>query len=189
MSSELGDKPMSRVLNIDIGGQSHQVNCTTNNGEETCVVDGAGAGRICQVILIAVVVLIAVLVIRCLLSGGSGGSFNLGGGGLVRTVESDADYQNLLALNKPLFVKFHAPWCGHCKQAAPAFEEAARMAQSNSDVVFVRVNGDAAPEVAQAHGVQGFPTFKLVSPGGAAKDVNMPDRSARSMHTAATSKK
>ena len=185
---ELGDKTLSRVLNIDIGGQSHQVNCTTNNGEETCVVDGAGAGRICQVILIAVVVLIAVLVIRCLLSRGSGGSFDLGGAP-VRTVESLADYQNLLAQNKPMFIQFYAPWCGHCKQAAPAFEEAARMAQSNSEVVFVKVNGDAAPEVAQAHGVEGFPTFKLVSRGGVAKDVSMPDRSARSMHTAATSEK
>ena len=172
-----------RRLTVDISGQPHEVNCTTQNGRETCFVDDGGASQICQVILIAVSALIAVLLIRCIMSK-SNNSFHRSGG-QVRTVESATDYQNLLAENKPMFLKFYAPWCGHCQQAAPAFEEAAQMAQSSSAVVFVRVNGDAAPKVAEAYGVEGYPTFRFLSPGGTPQDVDMPDRSAKSMHTAA----
>lgn len=183
---DLGEQQMGRNLTVNIGGQSREVNCTTQNGQETCVVDDQGSmNRVCRFLIMAVVLIVAVLVIRCLLS--KGDVFSMGG--QVRTIESAADYQNLLSQNKPLFVKFYAPWCGHCQQAAPAFAEAARMAQSSSDVVFVKVNGDAAPEIAQAYGVQGFPTFKLVAPGGTAKDVAMSDRSAQSMYAAAVGQK
>ena len=49
-------------------------------------------------------------------------SFN----GKVTTVTSDGHFQEILAGTAPVLVMEHAPWCSHCKTAAPAFHEAAQ---------------------------------------------------------------
>lgn len=60
-------------------------------------------------------------------------------------------------------VEFYAPWCGHCKNLAPAYAEAA--ADLDGEVKFVAVDADAERSLGQRFGVQGFPTLKFFPPG------------------------
>ena len=56
-------------------------------------------------------------------------------------------------------VEFYAPWCGHCKQLAPKFEEAAETA---SEVFFGKVNCDLNPDVCHHYNVEGYPSIQFI---------------------------
>jgi protein disulfide-isomerase-like protein len=64
--------------------------------------------------------------------------------------------------SKHVFVKFFAPWCGHCVRMAPAWEELAS-SNTNSDVVIAELDAAAHGDVASRQGVRGFPTIKFFS--------------------------
>jgi len=62
-------------------------------------------------------------------------------------------------------VKFFAPWCGHCKKMASAWEEYAKAAEGIYHVA--EVDCTVEKDIAQAQGVRGFPTLKLFINGEA----------------------
>jgi len=65
-----------------------------------------------------------------------------------------------------IVVKFYAPWCGHCKAMAPAYEEAARRLLShNPPIPLAKVDATQEPGITQEHGVRGFPTLKIFRKG------------------------
>jgi protein disulfide-isomerase-like protein len=57
------------------------------------------------------------------------------------------------------FIKFYAPWCGHCKSSAPAFSKAAK--KLDGVAKFGVVNCDDEKELPSKYKVQGFPTIKV----------------------------
>jgi len=68
--------------------------------------------------------------------------------------------------SKHAFVEFFAPWCGHCKNLAPAYEEIAdAFAKDKDSVVIAKVDADAHKELASKFGVTGFPTLKFFKKG------------------------
>lgn len=67
----------------------------------------------------------------------------------------------------PVFVDFHATWCGPCKAAYPALVDMAK--EYAGEVRIVKVDIDAEPEVAQTYGVRSVPTFLMVK-GGEVKE-------------------
>merc|ERR1712129_613299 len=74
------------------------------------------------------------------------------------------------------FVKFFAPWCGHCKRMAPTWEELAKKFQDNSGVVIGHVDCTAADNInrplCDAQGVNGFPTLQIYKDGVKAEEYN-----------------
>ena len=56
---------------------------------------------------------------------------------------------------QPVLVDFWAPWCGPCKQLAPALERA--VADTEGKVVLVKMNIDEHPQIAGQLGIQSIP--------------------------------
>lgn len=65
---------------------------------------------------------------------------------------------------KTVFLKFFAPWCGHCKKMKPAWDKLMESYEdSNVLVGDVDCIGDGKP-LCDKVGVQGFPTIKYGDP-------------------------
>ncbi|SPQ21857.1 079d68e1-5746-4385-8129-f1add8dac09a [Thermothielavioides terrestris] len=68
----------------------------------------------------------------------------------------------VLKSGKPTLVEFFAPWCGHCKNLAPIYEELALAFEHAKDKVQIaKVDADAERDLGKRFGVQGFPTLKF----------------------------
>jgi protein disulfide-isomerase A6 len=77
--------------------------------------------------------------------------------------------------SKPALVEFFAPWCGHCKNLAPVWEElASGFAHAGSKVSIAKVDADEHKSLGKRFGVQGFPTLKWFDgkPGSQPEDYN-----------------
>lgn len=67
----------------------------------------------------------------------------------------------VLKSGKPALVEFFAPWCGHCKNLAPVYEElAGSYAHAGEKLTIAKVDADDNRSLGQRFGVQGFPTLK-----------------------------
>lgn len=67
--------------------------------------------------------------------------------------------------NRDVFVKFYAPWCGHCKKLAPVWEELGDHFASNENIVIAKF--DATANEAEGVNVRGYPTLIFYPKGGA----------------------
>ncbi len=66
---------------------------------------------------------------------------------------------------RPVLVDFWAPWCGPCKQLAPALEKA--VADSGGKVTLVKMNIDEHPQIAGQLGIQSIPAVIAFDKGQA----------------------
>src|ERR1700679_234713 len=75
----------------------------------------------------------------------------------VKDVTTASFGQDVIAASQrqPVLVDFWAPWCGPCKQLAPALEKA--VADSGGKVRLVKMNIDDHPQIAGQLGIQSIP--------------------------------
>ncbi len=77
-------------------------------------------------------------------------------------IKNKAEYDQVLADNKSVFVDFYADWCGPCKMVGPVLEE---ISKDYADIKFVKVNVDDNPEIAQQYGIMSIPTLLIMKNG------------------------
>eukprot|EP01084_Bolivina_argentea_P072002 130783_1 len=83
-------------------------------------------------------------------------------------VLDEANFEHLTQLNSGAttgdwFVKFYAPWCGHCKRLAPVWEEVATEVKGQVNIAKVDVTQNRA--LGKQFNVKGFPTLLLFRRG------------------------
>jgi thioredoxin 2 len=77
---------------------------------------------------------------------------------------TDANFDAVVAgAELPVLVDFWAPWCGPCRQMAPQFALAAK--QLKGQVLLVKVNSDASPQLSQRFGIRSIPTLLQLQQG------------------------
>lgn len=59
---------------------------------------------------------------------------------------------------KHVFVKFYAPWCGHCMNMAPAWRDLADLMIQSDDVIIAKLDA-TEHEISSIH-ISGFPSLK-----------------------------
>lgn len=90
--------------------------------------------------------------------------------GTVHHVHSRGDWDRELSAAGPrlVVVDFFATWCGPCKFISPKVEALAR---DRRDVVFLKVDVDEVPDVAQSCAISAMPTFQLFKRGAKLDEV------------------
>merc|ERR1719422_2709485 len=63
----------------------------------------------------------------------------------------------------PWFVKFYAPWCGHCKTLEPVWDDLAGRLSGVAQVA--KVDATKAKQLTDEWDVEGYPTLKLIAQG------------------------
>lgn len=74
------------------------------------------------------------------------------------------------------FIKFYAPWCGHCKRLAPTWDELAAKFAGKSGVTIAKVDCTSAEDenkdLCNEQGVNGFPTLNIYKDGKKAAEYS-----------------
>jgi len=85
-------------------------------------------------------------------------------GSVIEVVGSTFDNQ-VLDKAYDVLLEIYAPWCQHCQAFAPQYTKAARALRFVKTLRVARFDGtqnDAAPELANAFAVDGYPAFRLI---------------------------
>ncbi|KAL1727432.1 thioredoxin-like protein [Schizophyllum commune] len=84
-------------------------------------------------------------------------------------VADDEILPSALALG-PAFIKFYAPWCGHCKKLAPTWDLLAQHMQNR--LTIAEVDCEAHPALCKSYNVNGYPTLVYVNQAGVRSEYN-----------------
>lgn len=82
------------------------------------------------------------------------------------TILTDQNFDDFVANQEWVFVKFYAPWCGHCKSMAPMYSELAlEMKFKENGIAIANLEATEQKKVAEKFKLAGFPTLMLFNRG------------------------
>lgn len=76
---------------------------------------------------------------------------------------TDANFDQIIATDKPVLVDFWAEWCGPCKMIGPVVEELA--GEYEGKAVIGKVNVDENPNISAKFGIRSIPTLLVIKGG------------------------
>lgn len=80
-------------------------------------------------------------------------------------LELTSDTWDAATAGKSVFIKFQAPWWGHCKSMKPAWDQLMDEFSGSPTSLIADVDCTAdGKDLCETHGVQGFPTIKFGDP-------------------------
>ncbi|KAI8074308.1 thioredoxin-like protein [Gilbertella persicaria] len=82
-------------------------------------------------------------------------------------INRSAQLKAILESKEPWFVKFYAPWCGHCKQLQPTWVDMAKQLKDKVNVA--EVNCEDSKALCQEYKVTGLPTLSYFVHGAILK--------------------
>mmetsp|Transcript_7849 Transcript_7849/g.12282 ORF Transcript_7849/g.12282 Transcript_7849/m.12282 type:complete len:223 (+) Transcript_7849:82-750(+) len=84
----------------------------------------------------------------------------------ISAIDLTTDNWDAETSGKTVFVKFYAPWCGHCKALKPDWDKLMEEFASSATQLIADVDCTVPEndELCTANGVQGFPTLKWGDP-------------------------
>eukprot|EP00037_Helgoeca_nana_P007089 m.64872 g.64872 ORF g.64872 m.64872 type:complete len:512 (-) comp17923_c0_seq1:156-1691(-) len=97
----------------------------------------------------------------------------------VKVLVSSNFEQVALDDSKDVLVEFYAPWCGHCKQLTPIFDELGDAYEHDASVVIAKM--DATENELAGIAIESFPTIYLFRKGAKATSENPSD--VKSLYT------
>ncbi|KAF6254016.1 thioredoxin-like protein [Scenedesmus sp. NREL 46B-D3] len=75
------------------------------------------------------------------------------------------DFETQTASGEVWFIKFFAPWCGHCKRLAPAWGELATAFKDHETIKIAHVDCTTDRDVCTTADIKGYPTLKVFHKG------------------------
>lgn len=82
----------------------------------------------------------------------------------VEITETNFD-ETVVQSGKMSFVKFYAPWCGHCKKMKPVWDQLSDLYEDSKDVIIgdIDCTAPSSKKLCEKFSIQGFPTLKLLN--------------------------
>jgi protein disulfide-isomerase A1 len=74
---------------------------------------------------------------------------------------TEDNYDEVLEEREYMMLFFYAPWCGHCAEMKPHFEQAAEnLARDGVDVTMASIDATVNMDIAAEHSLTGYPTLR-----------------------------
>jgi len=70
----------------------------------------------------------------------------------------------------PTLVNFFAPWCGHCQELKPKWNESSNLLKGRAKLVSVDCTDDKNQSLVKELNIKGFPTIKVFSKGATSRN-------------------
>ncbi|KAG2441516.1 hypothetical protein HXX76_003138 [Chlamydomonas incerta] len=78
---------------------------------------------------------------------------------------TSTNYEEQTGDGKVYFIKYYAPWCGHCKRLANTWKELGEELKDVASIVIAHVDCTTDRDVCTNAQVKGYPTLKVIHKG------------------------